>query len=303
VAKKTKEELGEELHRAITEAKAQYNSVVGPAQEAYRAVEQKARIILEQTIDGRSSEIKDKDRYLIQPIQSELIHEWDTPKRKQVSSSEKLDFQKLLDMPREVSPETYEFFEPYIIEIAIQNNIEATKDTYGKTIKNAMSDYYKIEKPAKAERDVAIRLANQHYDEALKELRKVDDWFEYRRTYQRSLRPDTHEEIKAMKAAPECSVDIACTGRPQSTVTRLKCHFCGDSKARTEAGLNQVKYRLKHPGAGFWSTLLGRNWKYACQDCVDYMIHLWGNVEMKPVGLPVVDRDLDYQKMVAEEKQ
>jgi len=259
VAKKTKEELGGELHRAITEAKAQYDSVVKPVQEAYRAVEQKARIILEQTT-------------------------------------------KLYAAATPMMYDTREQYENDYGREQYQSIIDAAEDAYKKVVANAMSDYCKIEKPAKAEKDAAMRLASQQYDKAVKELRRVNDWFAFRRTYQRSLRPDTHEEIKAKKAAPECNIDIACTG-PQSTVTRLKCHFCGDSKARTEAGLNRVKYRLKHPGAGFWSTLLGRNWKYACQDCADYMVDLWGHVEMKPVGLPVVDRDLDYQKMVAEEKE
>jgi len=272
--KKTKEELGEELNRAITEAKAQYNSTVKPAQEKTKLKEQQARILLEQT-----TKLYEKSSQIIG------FNETKSPITGKVAQT-----------PSEIIYLESDEVQQY------QSIIDAAEDAYRKVRENTMSDYYKIEKPAKAEKDVAIRLANQHYDEALKELRKVDDWFEYRRTYQRSLRLDTHEEIKAMKAAPECSVDIACTG-PQSTLTRLKCHFCGDSKARTEAGLNQVKYRLKHPGAGFWSTLLGRNWKYACQDCVDYMIHLWGNVEMKPVGLPVVDRDLDHQKMVAEEKE
>jgi len=234
---KTKEELEEDLNCSIIEAKAQYDNVVKPTQEAYRAAERKVREILE---------TNNSLMYTATPMMYDTREQYE-------NDYERAQYQKVID---------------------------AAEDAYRKVVKNAMSDYYKIEKLAKAEKDAAIRLANKQYDEALKELRKVDDWFAFRRTYQRSLRLGMHEEIKAK--APEGSVDIACTG-PQSTVTRLKCHFCGDSKVRTEAGLNKVKYRLKHPNAGFWSTLLGRNWKYACQDCADYIVHLWGHAEMKPV--------------------
>jgi len=257
---KTKEELEEDLNRSIIEAKAQYDNVVKPTQEAYRAAERKVREILE----TNNSLMYTATPMIATPMMYDTREQYE-------NDYERDQYQKVID---------------------------ADEDAYRKIVKNAMSDFLldripfiifcsskgiliRIEKPAKAEKDAAIRLANKQYDEALEELRKVDDWFEYRRTYQRSLRPIsrtelepcTHEETKIIK-----KVVKRIEGKD-----KLKCHFCGNSKARTEAGLNKVKYRLKHPGAGFWSTLLGRNWKYACQDCADYIVHMWGHAEMKPV--------------------
>jgi len=208
VAKKTKEELREELSTAIEVAKAQYNSTVKPAQEKYKLREQHARILLEQT-----------EKSLEKFTQIIGFTETKSPITGKVAQT----------------PSGIIYLESDVVQ-QYQKVIDAAEDAYRKVRENAMSDYYKIEKPAKAEKFVAIRLANSH--------------------------------------------------------------FCGNSEVRTGAGLNKVKYRLKHPNAGFWSTLLGRNWKYACQDCADYIVRLWGHAEMKPVGLPVVDRDLDYHKMV-----
>ena len=240
MAKKTKAELGEDLNRSIIEAKAQYDNVVKPTQEAYRAAERKVREILETSIKPLCAATP----MIATPMMYDTREQYE-------NDYERAQYQKVID---------------------------AAEDAYRKIVKNAMSDYYKIEKPAKAEKDAAIRLANKQYDEALKELRKVDDWFVFRGTYQKAYwRPSTHEEIK-MKA-PECSVDIASTD-PQSTV---KCHFCGNNEVRTEAGINRVKYRLKYPGAGFWNRLLGSDWKYACHDCTNYMIHLRGTIKVRVI--------------------
>jgi len=229
VAKKTKEELGEELNRAITEAKAQYNSTVKPAQEKYKLKEQQARILLEQT-----TKLYEKSQII-------GFNETKSPITGKVAQT-----------PSEIIYLESDEVQQY------KTAIDAAEDAYRKIRENAMSDYYKIEKPAKAKKYVAIRIADKQYNDAIKELRND------------------------IGMSPSCRSITS-----QSTVTRLKCHFCGDSKARTEAGLNKVKYRLKHPGAGFWSRLFGRDWKYVCQDCADYMGDMWGNVEMK-----LVDKDV-----------
>lgn len=263
MAKKTEDDLWEERNIARANAKARYDNVVKPAQESYKIAEQKARIILEQVT-----------KPLWDNYPKEIFSKPDSFVRNGETYVEGVAFPGMPDNDSEIKQ--------------YQKVIDAAEDAYRKVIANAMLEYTTIENPAKAEMNAAIRLAQQQYNNAINELRKVDDWFAFRRTYQRSLRPTpktelqpcTHEEIKAMKKIAK-QVDEK---------DKLKCHFCGDSKARTEAGLNKVKYKLKHPGAGFWSTLLGRNWKYACQDCVSYMMHLWG-----PIKVEVIDKSVPEQ--------
>lgn len=63
----------------------------------------------------------------------------------------------------------------------------------------------------------------------------------------------------------------------------IKCDFCGKNKERTEAGLNKVKYKFRHPNGG--------KMEYACHDCANYMIHLWGCIEPE-----MIDESVQVEK-------
>ncbi len=71
----------------------------------------------------------------------------------------------------------------------------------------------------------------------------------------------------------------------------IKCDFCGKNKERTEAGLNKVKYKFKHPNAGPLTLLSSRGMVYGCHDCTNYMIHLWGCIKPE-----MVDESVQVEK-------
>lgn len=161
---KTKREPEEDHSIAIAKAESQYDSVVKPAQEKYKVVEHVARIILEESTN---------------PL-------W-------------------ILMPAEIHPNVSSQVRDG--ELMLKDELEKTigihEESYRKVMASAMSDYREIEKPAKRVRDATIKLANVQCDDAIKELRKVDDWFVFRRTYQKSLRLSSETEKEARQAGEE----------------------------------------------------------------------------------------------------
>jgi hypothetical protein len=168
---KTKKELEEDLSKAMSDARARYDSIVKPAQEKFKAVEQNARIKLEEDT---------------KPLWDTFPKEVYNNPKPYISGGEQLYEGKAFPG----APDNYSEIEQYLKAI---NGIEKIYDI---TVETAMSDYKRIEKPAKQQLYVAERLARQQYDKSVKELRKVDDWFEFRRTYQKSLKTEKTEEIK-----------------------------------------------------------------------------------------------------------
>jgi hypothetical protein len=287
---KTKEQLGDELSRAITEAKVQYDSIVKPAQEKFKAIEIKARLIFEQ-IDNSIRDkypkdvFSDPDSYLF--YRDGEIYTEDLSWPETTTEHHRIPFEKWQDethqrkkreeyQKQEVAKQLLLNWEQDQKVINAANDI--ANDAFKKTLSNAMLEYMAIEKPANAILRHQVELAYKQYDDAVKDLEKVDEWFRFRRTYQQGLRSKT---MASTCNAPVSSMEIITN--PQ----KLKCHFCGDSEARTKAGLNKVRYRLKHPGVGFWSRLFGRDWKYACHDCTNYMIHIWGSLKYEVVDSSV----------------
>ncbi len=141
--------LYEDLNTAIAKAKSQYDSTVKPEQEKYTAAEREARIRLE---------------VLTKPL-------WDMMPTVHDNISSQVHDGEL------------------ILKDELEKAIEVHEESYRNIIGILLSDYRKIEKQAKCEKDAAIRLAHEQFENAIKELQKVDDWFEFRRTYQKSSRP------------------------------------------------------------------------------------------------------------------
>ena len=68
-----------------------------------------------------------------------------------------------------------------------------------------------------------------------------------------------------------------------------KCYFCGVNQARTQAGLNDVKYRIIHPNLSMVLTILYRffhhnPWVYCCKDCFSHMREMWGYFKYEEIG-------------------
>ncbi|MFH0903611.1 MAG: hypothetical protein V1854_00275 [Methanobacteriota archaeon] len=268
MAKKTEIELAEDLSKAIADARARYASIVKPAQEKFKDVERQARITLEENT---------------KPLYDNYPKEVYNPK----SYIDAGDYVEGKAFPR--TPDNYSEIEQ------CQKAITAFEELYDFTVAIAEQAYKRIEKPAKQQLDVDERLARQQYYESIKELRKVDEWFEFRRTYQRSLRVTKVPEPCTTHEVPRKQIDVS---RKQSdTKDKLKCDFCGDSEARTKAGLNRVMVRMKHPNAGFWNRLLGRDMVYACHDCINYMISLWGPIEVVTIDKNVCTDETYYCKI------
>jgi len=256
MTKKTEIELDEDLSKAMADARARYDSNVKPAQEKVKAVERQARITLEENT---------------KPLYDSYPKEVYNNPKSYISGGEHYVEGKAFPG----TPDNYSEIEQ------CQKAIKAFEELYDFTVAIAMQAYKRIEKPAKQQLDAAERLARQQYYESIKELRKVNEWFEFRRTYQRSLRITKVPEPCTTHEVARKQIDVS---RKQSdTKDKLKCYFCGDSEARTKAGLNRVKYKFKHPNASFWNRLLGRDWIYACHDCINYMIHLWGPIKPEVV--------------------
>ncbi len=255
MSKKTETELDEDLSKAMADARARYASIVKPAQEKFKDIERQARITLEKNT---------------KPLYDNYPKEVYTNPKSYISGGELYVEGKAFPG----TPDNYSEIEQY------QKAIKAFEELYDFTVAIAMQAYKRIEKPAKQQLDVELSCARQKYYEAIKELRKVDDWFEFRRTYQRSLRVEKVQHEPCAIHTAKKQVDVS---RKQSDAKdKLKCYFCGNSEARTKAGLNRVKYRLMLPNASFWSRLFGRdNWVSACHDCTNYMIYLRGLMKVE----------------------
>jgi hypothetical protein len=161
---------------------------------------------------------------------------------------------------------------------------DISEDEYRARLADLKSQYNQVATPARTQRDDAVKRAGEVYSEAVGKLWKGPDYgsqkyhdpihiklFGYE-----NVTSTTNEPDRPTNPIKETQIEI-----PTSTGNAMNCHFCGGSEARTKAGLNKVKYRLKLPNATFWARLFRRDWKYACQDCADYMAHLWGPVTMK----------------------
>ncbi len=143
---KTKSDIETELDLSIKKAEAQYDSVVKPAQEKFKVVEHKARLTLEE---------------ITKPLYD--------------------------DYPKEVYFNSdYQILDKDPVREQYQVVIDRAETAFRMALNNAMADYYKIQKPATRDKYAAATFARRQYNNAIKELRKVDDWFEFRRTYQRS---------------------------------------------------------------------------------------------------------------------
>jgi len=144
---KTKQDYFEnELELSIKKAEAQYSIIVKPAQEKVKETERKARLTLEE---------------ITKPLYDNY------PKEVYFNS----DYQILDKDP---------------VREQYQVVIDRAETAFRMALNNAMADYYKIQKPATRDKYAAVTFARRQYNDAIKELRKVDDWFEFRRTYQRS---------------------------------------------------------------------------------------------------------------------
>ncbi len=143
---KTKQDFENDLEQAIKKAEAQYDSVVKPAQEKFKVVEHKARLTLEE---------------ITKPLYD--------------------------DYPKEVYFNSdYQILDKDPVREQYQVVIDRAETAFRMALNNAMVDYYKIQKPATRDKYAAATFARRQYNNANEELRKVDDWFEFRRTYQRS---------------------------------------------------------------------------------------------------------------------